>query len=142
MVCPRYPGQQFVLSTPPSSPALAFSLDVQVQEEDFDMALLTELEENVVPHLANPRVPDALVSELARILHRGSEIYVLEDAPLSPPPTPEKVKAVDPTRASDLGTTELGQLVPRERFSYWCFDLLFLVCSSTPEGKCLALFEA
>ncbi|KAF9445437.1 hypothetical protein P691DRAFT_805683 [Macrolepiota fuliginosa MF-IS2] len=118
------------------SAALSFPLDAQTQEEEFDSALLTGLGEDVVPHLGNSRVPDALVSELARILHRGSEIYALEDAPLPLLPassSSEKVKPVDKTRTLDLGTTELGKLVPRERFSYWCFDLLFLICSSAPE---------
>ncbi|KAG8975493.1 hypothetical protein FRC05_005562 [Tulasnella sp. 425] len=27
------------------------------------------------------------------------------------------------------GGTSTGKLLPRERFSYWCFDLLFLICS-------------
>ena len=34
----------------------------------------------------------------------------------------------------DLGSTDFGSLVPRERFSYWCFDLLFLICSETTKG--------
>ncbi|KAG8906680.1 hypothetical protein FRB99_006381 [Tulasnella sp. 403] len=34
------------------------------------------------------------------------------------------------------GTTTTGDLLPRERFSYWCFDLLFFVCSdSVKEGE-------
>ncbi|KAF5350099.1 hypothetical protein D9756_009239 [Leucocoprinus leucothites] len=116
------------------SAALEFSLDVQAQEEDFDLALLTELQEHVVPHLGTTRVPDSLVSELARILHQGSELYAFEVAPL---PTPTslstKPKSIDMAHVSDYGTTESGRLVPRERFSYWCFDLLFLICSRTPE---------
>lgn len=101
------------------------------------MALLTELEEHVVPYLGTPRVPDILIPELARILHRGSEIYALDETPL--PPTPSspssKVKPIDMTRVSDMGSTEFGHLVPRERFSYWCFDLLFLTCSRTPASE-------
>lgn len=111
-----------------------------MQEEDFDMALLTELEENVIIHLGNPRVPDALVSELARVLHRGSEIYQPEDAhPLPTPKSPSSAKnSVDVNHVSEFGTTELGHLVPRERFSYWCFDLLFAICSSAPESKSIS----
>jgi hypothetical protein len=111
-------------------------LEIQAQEEDFDLALLTELEEHVVPRLGTPRVPDALVAELARILHRGSEVYELEDAPLSSTSfaSLSNNKSVDMVHISDLGSTEPGQLVPRERFSYWCFDLLFLICSRISEG--------
>lgn len=110
--------------------ALSYPLDVQTQEEDFDMALLKELEENVVTYLGHPRVPDALVSQLARILYRGSEIYPHEDVS-SPTPTLGSKKS----SISDSGTTELAQMVPRERFSYWCFDLLFNICCSSPGGK-------
>ncbi|EKM74882.1 hypothetical protein AGABI1DRAFT_65220 [Agaricus bisporus var. burnettii JB137-S8] len=116
------------------SAALSFPLDVQTQEEDFDMAVLKELEENVIIHIGHPRVPDVLVSQLARILHRGSEVYPSEDAS---PPTPtlasDKSPGVNHTPYS--GTTELAQLVPRERFSYWCFDLLFTICCSSPEHQ-------
>jgi hypothetical protein len=101
------------------------------------MALLKELEEHVVPHIGTARIPDPLVSEFARILHRGSEVYVIDEMPLPPTPSSSssKVKSVDMTRVSDLGSTELGQVVPRERFSYWCFDLLFLICSRIPESE-------
>ncbi|KAJ3567774.1 hypothetical protein NP233_g6147 [Leucocoprinus birnbaumii] len=113
------------------SAALSYPLDVQTQEEDFDAALLTPLQEHVVP--------DSLVSELAWTLHRGNEMYALEDAPLPTPTSPtSKSGPLDITRISDIGTTELGQLVPRERFSYWCFDLLFLICSRTSENNDLS----
>lgn len=107
---------------------------MQTQEEDFDMALLKELEENVIIHIGHPRVPDVLVSQLARILHRGSEVYPSEDA-LPPTPTLASDKSPGVNHTSYSGTTELPQLVPRERFSYWCFDLLFTICCSSPERK-------
>jgi len=34
----------------------------------------------------------------------------------------------------EIGTTRSGKLVPRERFSYWCFDLLVLICSDVAKG--------
>lgn len=34
------------------------------------------------------------------------------------------------------GTTMDDDELPRERFAYWCFDLLFLMCSRAPGGKC------
>jgi hypothetical protein len=36
---------------------------------------------------------------------------------------------------SELGLTDFGNMVPRERFSYWCFDLLFLICSDVTRGR-------
>ena len=36
--------------------------------------------------------------------------------------------------AIGMGTTSSGRFVPRERFSYWCFDLLFLICSDISQG--------
>ncbi|KAG0693467.1 hypothetical protein DFH29DRAFT_395632 [Suillus ampliporus] len=39
----------------------------------------------------------------------------------------------------DIGTTAPGVLVPRERFSFWCFDLLFLICSNVTSGKFISL---
>lgn len=38
-----------------------------------------------------------------------------------------------------MGTTVGVPTIPRERFSYWCFDLLFVVCSRTAEGMSSAL---
>ena len=35
---------------------------------------------------------------------------------------------------TDLGSTDFGNMVPRERFSFWCFDLLFLICSDVTKG--------
>ncbi|KAG8918160.1 hypothetical protein FRC02_002577 [Tulasnella sp. 418] len=32
-------------------------------------------------------------------------------------------------------TTATGTLLPREQFSYWCFDLLFLICSKSSQGE-------
>ncbi|KAH9933694.1 hypothetical protein B0H21DRAFT_699431 [Amylocystis lapponica] len=34
-----------------------------------------------------------------------------------------------------VGSTESGRFLPRERFSYWCFDLLFLICSDTAKDR-------
>ena len=38
------------------------------------------------------------------------------------------------TQVEPTGVTNNEPLVPRERFSYWCLDLLFLVCSNTAKG--------
>jgi len=150
-------------------------LDVQEAEENFDLALIASLEIDVVPHLGGSRIPDDLVSQLGKILERGSKVYELEEENSSrpsglphPPPsipssssssTPRSISArASPSRAkaspprlspspsssairmddgrsyADLGSTDFGNMVPRERFSYWCFDLLFLICSDVTRG--------
>ena len=136
----QYPFQTNIVTDAfvDSSAVLSSSLDTQTQDEEFDGVLLTTLESDVVPHLGDPRLPDTLVSELARLLHRGSQIYIMDDAPLLPVSTLDVMNKVDPSDAIhtlQFGTTELGQLMPRERFSYWCFDLLFLISSSTLDSK-------
>lgn len=126
-----------------SSTAETLPLEEQEAEENFDLALIASLEIDVAPHLGDGRVPDYLVSQLAQILHRGSVLYESEleaiDANTSSnSPHARKVERVDVDRQLDLGSTEFGSLVPRERFSYWCFDLLFLICSNTTSGEYVA----
>jgi len=114
----------FTLLISCSSAALTFPLDVQAEEEEFDFALLEALRKHVVPCIGAVGVPDALVSEMARILCRGSCVVgVADDDEVRWAST--EVGGVIPRWAS----TEVGRVMPRERFSYWCFDLLFLICS-------------
>jgi len=158
--------------------AETFPLDVREAEENFDLALIASLEIDVVPHLGDSRIPDDLVSQLGKILERGSKLYEVEEissrasgllhrplsispsssssstptwvppAPLRTPasritaskphlnhsPTSKSVGLAIGTSYSDLGSTDFGSMVPRERFSYWCFDLLFLICSDVTRG--------
>ncbi|KAH8829338.1 hypothetical protein DL96DRAFT_1668827 [Flagelloscypha sp. PMI_526] len=88
-----------------STPAhFIHSFYVQEDEENFDLALVSSLEAYVVPYLGSERVPDSTSRHsLHRLFTKGE---CLLDAP------------------------EVGKAVPRERFSYWCFDLLFEICSN------------
>ncbi|KAF9484605.1 hypothetical protein BDN70DRAFT_825412 [Pholiota conissans] len=142
----------------------SFSLEVQEAEENFDLALIASLEIDVVPHLGGSRIPDDLVATLGKILQKGSKIYEGEEAgssrsssishnTISPRPTsiettpskeshtkvpgsPLKVEAMHlNAHYSDIGSTDFGSLLPRERFSYWCFDLLFLICSDITKDQ-------
>lgn len=131
-----------------SSHAESFPLDIQVSEENFDLALIASLEIDVVPHIGDRRVPDALVSRLSKVLQQGSRLYEPEQNKISNPspvtsPTPKlsrsRSRSSDLTKVEDseaygIGKTDIGTLVPRERFSYWCFDLLFLICSDATTG--------
>lgn len=126
------------------APAESFPLEVQIAEENFDLSLIASLEIDVVPHLGDRRVPDALVLRLSKILQQGSRLYEAD-----PDRTATSLRSRDSvtssrrrSRSSDvtkvdeqddygIGKTDIRALVPRERFSYWCFDLLFLICSNT-----------
>lgn len=117
---------------------------MQEAEESFDLALVAALEIDVVPYLGDPRVPDYIISQLAKVLQQGS---CIREAPEYRPPSPTSPGHKSPNSSYDLekiesfgdvkpgeGTTEPGRFLPRERFAYWCFDLLFLVCSDTAKG--------
>jgi len=114
-----------------------FALDVRESEENFDLALIASLEIDVVPFIGDRRIPDILVSQLGKILHIGSQVCSIEGLSCTSPLSPAaRIMPVDiDERYSDLGTTEMGKLAPRERFSYWCFDLLFLICSDTTKDQ-------
>ncbi|EKM50999.1 uncharacterized protein PHACADRAFT_128641 [Phanerochaete carnosa HHB-10118-sp] len=127
------------------TPAEHFPLDVQEAEETFDLSLIAALEIDVVPYLGDLRVPDYILQQLATVLQRGSRIRDDHDYRPPSPASPGR----NPNRASDEfekvdkfgdvpmieGTTEPGRYVPRERFSYWCFDLLFVICSDAAHDR-------
>jgi hypothetical protein len=56
----------------------------------------------------------------------------------SNPPQPSTKSTARSSKADIemvVGSTAPIREVSRERFSYWCLDLLFLVCSDTSKGK-------
>ncbi|KAF8198188.1 hypothetical protein K438DRAFT_1823993 [Mycena galopus ATCC 62051] len=117
----------------------AFPLQKQEEEENFDLALIGALEIDVVPHLGDKRVPDALVGQLAKVLQQGSRLYESElgsnpHSPVSSSGSREFEK-IEMDGQYENGSTQSGTLVPRERFSYWSFDLLFLICSNTTKDQ-------
>ncbi|KAI0795954.1 hypothetical protein C8Q75DRAFT_791099 [Abortiporus biennis] len=127
------------------SAADSFPLEVQEAEENFDLALVASLEIDVVPHLGDTRVPDYVVSQLARVLHQGSQLRESEDYE---PPSPKSLETRSNRSSREFekiekfgdgqlvsGTTDGGRHLPRERFSYWCFDLLFLICSDIAQDQ-------
>lgn len=94
----------------------------------------------MIPHFGDLKIPDSLISHLARTLQEGSRLqdFDLDHSPgpdSQPPSSPDGQKeTIFSDRDYDTGTTRSGVTVPRERFSYWCFDLLFLICSDTAKG--------
>ena len=133
-----------------SSTALDFPLEIQQSEENFDLALIASLEIDVVPYLGDSRVPDYLILQLGKVLQSGSQLQQPEDGndpeaktpngttPDVPNPRPHNGKKSTSNGSNivevEIGTTRAGKLVPRERFSYWCFDLLLLICSDVAKG--------
>ncbi|KAI0086033.1 guanine nucleotide exchange factor in Golgi transport N-terminal-domain-containing protein [Irpex rosettiformis] len=120
-------------------------LETQHQEESFDLSLIASLEIDVVPHLGDSRVPDHIIAQLANVLQQGSQI---REDPEYRPLSPASFETTSQRGSTDLdtfgkhsqveGTTEPGRFLPRERFSYWCFDLLFLICSSVAQEQLVA----
>lgn len=133
-----------------SSAVLNFPLETQKSEENFDLALIASLEIDVVPYLGDSRVPDYLILQLGKMLHSGSQLQQPENShyPEVQTPNPAGPGVAEPKSRHDkrssnkgneiveaeIGTTRSGKLVPRERFSYWCFDLLLLICSDVAKG--------
>ncbi|KAG1803198.1 uncharacterized protein BJ212DRAFT_1304669 [Suillus subaureus] len=124
--------------------AEGFSLEDQEAEESFDLSLINSLEIDIMPHLGDTRVPDHLIVQLAKILHKGSQLYKSSVDPSHPDsPSTDTANVSDDSWDShdlekvnlDIGSTIPGVPVPRERFSFWCFDLLFLICSNVTSGN-------
>jgi len=120
------------------------SLEDQEVEESFDLSLISSLEIDLVPHLGDTRVPDHLITQLAKILHKGSQLYKSSMGPSRPDsPSTDTANVSDDSRDShdfekvdlNIGSTTPEVLVPRERFSFWCFDLLFLICSNVTSDQ-------
>ncbi|GAA6060857.1 hypothetical protein JCM10212_006237 [Sporobolomyces blumeae] len=136
------------------------SLDDVYREENFDLALLLSLEQDVLPHVGATLVPDELICTLGKTLQLASRLYELEvprirqervlatkrsfasslnvqDA-YTPPPTPPEPR-FDPdfdrqAKANLHGTTVEVVEHGRERFAFWSFDLLFSLCSAEQHG--------
>jgi hypothetical protein len=105
-------------------------------DEAFDRAWLASLQVDVVPHLGNPGIPPSALEHMAGILREGSRVHEFSvarsmsdgDAPSGLLVKPDRLDLPE-QRSFDCATTRPGSLLPREAFSYSCFDLLFKVCS-------------
>jgi len=80
--------------------------------------------------LGDLRIPDSLVTQLAKVLRQGSRLH---DSDVAHDELYD-FETVDMSEYS-IGSTASGAPLPRERFSYWCFDLLFLICSDTSKNQ-------
>ncbi|KAH9169937.1 hypothetical protein EDB89DRAFT_1853941 [Lactarius sanguifluus] len=121
------------------SAADAFSLSEQEEEENFDRHLVASLETDVVPCLGDDRVPDYLITQLSKILQQGSQLLQDGSSEEYPPPltspTHPDVPLGGKADGEEVGSTVPLLAVSRERFSYWCLDLLFFICSDTEKDN-------
>ncbi|PLW12876.1 hypothetical protein PCANC_17545 [Puccinia coronata f. sp. avenae] len=137
-------------------PELLLDLDQQQAEENFDLAFVASLELDVLPHLGQSQIPDEIIRSLGMTVQAASRVYTfdleVENAHHAHPSAvttecnpglaqtfPENCRFIDDfaQQAKGLlwGTTADVSRRPRERFIYWCFDLLFLFCSPALSSK-------
>ena len=101
----------------------------------------------MVPCLGDDRVPDYLITQLAKILQQGSQLLQDgsgEEYPLTPTSaTHSDIRSMtlnSKAEDEDVGSTVPLLAVSRERFSYWCLDLLFFICSDATKGNIYNLY--
>ncbi|KAG8801542.1 hypothetical protein FRC17_006613 [Serendipita sp. 399] len=94
-------------------------------DEAFDHIFISVIETHIAAHLGHPRIPDDIIVGFGQVLQEASKIH--DAAPDTPPATSDGNSSF--LHVSVIATTVSTNILPRERFSYWCFDLLFLLCS-------------
>ncbi|GAA5895692.1 hypothetical protein JCM8208_005301 [Rhodotorula glutinis] len=128
------------------------SLEDLYEEENFDIALLISLERDVLPNFGSSFVPDTLIRRLGKTLQLASRLHHLDlPTPLpshsqhnghpydTPPPTPPEPR-FDPDFDRQVvgemqGTTVEVVEAARERFGYWCLDLMFHMCEGGEQAS-------
>ncbi|KAI9620594.1 hypothetical protein KEM48_008131 [Puccinia striiformis f. sp. tritici PST-130] len=132
------------------APELLLDLDQQQAEENFDLAFVASLELDVLPCLGQSRIPDETLRSLGMAVQAASRLYTfdleLENSAQSDMTSaqgaaglgqisPENCRFIEDfaeqAKDSICGTTADVLRRPRERFIYWCFDLLFLFCTTS-----------
>ncbi|KAK4056370.1 Endocytosis and vacuole integrity protein [Microbotryomycetes sp. JL221] len=114
-------------------------------EENFDLALVVSLEQDVLPIAGGRLVPDRMLKQLAKCLQIASRLYTLnlpgiDRGSMKGRQDDEQVETrfatdfdVQAMGPDLVGTTADIVEVKRERLAYWCFELLFLLCSDELE---------
>ena len=97
------------------------------------------IEMHILPRLGSRVISDDAITALARAVRDGSRLHeISQDTNYSSPAMTLNGSADSFARSEDRasvassgdldGTTIDETELPRERFAYWCFDLLFLMC--------------
>ncbi|KAL7335661.1 Endocytosis and vacuole integrity protein [Mucor circinelloides] len=99
----------------PSSPPESMKIEELDVDEHFDISVLSVIQNDIVVHMGQPRVPVEVIEKLVSVIRESSRLYYIENIN---------------DRSSDIvGTT--GTIVPvmKESFAYASFMTLFSLCS-------------
>lgn len=126
---------------------LLLELSQQQAAENFDLAFVASLELDVLPSLGHPRVPDKIIRSLGIAVQSASRLYHLDLGTDNIRVAPASIqnnfqvtvenqgncRFIDDftaqVRENLCSTTADVLRRPRERFIFWCFDLMFVFCS-------------
>jgi hypothetical protein len=113
-------------------------------DEHFDISVLSVIQNDVVVHMGQPRVPVEVIEKLVNVIRESSRLYYVEDSTDSnklqqvneqDEDEVKKLKFLANDRSSDIvGTT--GTIVPvmKESFAYASLMTLFTLCSAEKQG--------
>lgn len=104
-----------------ASPPSAASYESTLQDQSYDLVLLSTFETHIWPILGSERVPRDVIERFAAALARASRLNVNTT-------TGEDSDSI-------AGTVVEPAPTPRQATSFACLDLLFLLCSSGSGGK-------
>ncbi|CEP19238.1 hypothetical protein [Parasitella parasitica] len=105
----------------PSSPPESMKIEELDVDEHFDISILSVIQNDIVVHMGQPRVPIEVIEKLISVIRESSRLYYVENVN---------------DRSSDIvGTT--GTIVPvmKESFAYASFMTLFSLCSSKKQDN-------
>lgn len=108
-------------------------------DEHFDISVLNAIQNDIVVHLGQPRVPIEVIEKLVNVIRESSRLYYVEDVTEKPHEESggsKKSNFLANDRSSDIvGTT--GTIVPvmKESFAYASLMTLFTLCSAEKQGN-------
>ncbi|KAI8921650.1 hypothetical protein BC831DRAFT_75969 [Entophlyctis helioformis] len=131
----------------PVLPPPTLSSDEVSADEAFDISLVTAIEGDVLAHLAQPHVGDAVISRLLDMLRRGSRLYLTTAATAAGGglggSVSESMLVMSPLALPDAGNAGTGgnadssvapglgfdvRATGRENFAFTCLGVLFNLC--------------
>jgi hypothetical protein len=109
----------------------------RLNDQAYDLLLLSTFETSIWPILGDKRTPSALIEQFATVLARASRLYDDSAVHRGPSSGSQSWSRTAPAEADDSSPslTLMGGTVlelpssPREVFSFACLDLLILICS-------------
>lgn len=128
----------------PSSPPENMKIEELDVDEHFDISVLSVIQNDIVVHMGQPRVPIEVIEKLVNVIRESSRLYYVEEADTASKHNGNEAegdalknpKFLTNDRSSDIvGTT--GTIVPvmKESFAYASLVTLFTLCSAEKQGK-------